>query len=93
MQPTDVKRVRQAIEAAKKFAHATTLDGCDVADLDEVFESIEQELKRPLPNAHTLATYMNSLIRSLRPQHHAPQIIAQLHEVMSLAGIRIESET
>jgi hypothetical protein len=92
MQPTDVKRIREAIEAASKFAHTTSLDGCDVGDIEEVLASIEQELKRPRPNAQTLTMFMNSLARSLRPQHHGAQIVAQLHAVMSDAGIRIESE-
>jgi hypothetical protein len=92
MRPTDVKRIREAIEAARKFAHETPLDGCDVGDVDEILASIEQQLTRPLPNTQTLATYMNSLARSLRPQHHGAQIVAQLHDVMSDAGIRIESE-
>jgi hypothetical protein len=90
MGPTDIRSIREAVEAAQKFAHETTLDGCDAADIDELVESIEHELKRPLPKAQTLATYMNSRLRSLRPQHHARQMVARLHEVMSKAGIAID---
>lgn len=89
IKPTDVKRIREAIEAAKKFAHETTLDGCDVGDVDELIASIEDELNRPLPSLQRLATFMNSLVRSLRPQHHGAQIAAQLDEVMDATGIPI----
>lgn len=92
MRASDIKRIREAAGAAKTFAHETALDGCDAGDIDEVVLSIEQELKRPLPNAQTLAMFLNSLVRSLRPQHHGAQIAAKLHEAMSETGIRIESE-
>ena len=89
MQP-HLKKIRESIEAARGFAHETSLSGCDVSDIDEICDALENELKRPLPSLQTLATYMNSLVRSLRPQHHGAQIAAQLHEAMNDAGIRIE---
>jgi hypothetical protein len=90
MRPTDVRPIREAIEAAQRFAHQTTLDGCDAADIDEICAALEHELERPLPNTQTLATYVNSLLRSLRPQHHAWPIVSHVQEVMSRAGIRID---
>ncbi len=90
MQPTHVRQIRTAIEAAQGFAHESSLSGCDAGDIDEICEALEKELKRPLPSAQTLATYLNSLARSLRPQHHGAQIVEQLHRAMGDAGIRIE---
>lgn len=89
MQPNHVKQIRETIDAAQRFAHQTSLSGCDASDIDEICEALQNELKRPLPSAQMLATYMNSLVRSLRPQHHGTQIVAQLHDVMSDAGVRI----
>ncbi len=89
---TDVPRIREAVEAAKKFAHNTTLEGCDVGDIDELIASIEQNLDRPLPSLQALATFMNSLVTSLRPAHHGAQIAAQLHEAMNAAGIPIADD-
>lgn len=89
IKPTDVKPIREAVEAAQRFAHATTLEGCDVGDIDELIASIERELQRPLPSLQALATFMNSLATSLRPAHHGAQIAAQLHGVMNAAGIPI----
>ena len=91
MQPTHVKKVREAIDAAQRFAHATSLRGCDADDIDEICEALQTELKRPLPSTQALAMYMNSLVTSLRPQHHGAQIAAELHEAMSGAGIRIDA--
>jgi hypothetical protein len=90
MQPTHVKKIRESIDAAQRFAHATSLSGCDASDIDEICEALHNELKRPLPSAQALAMYMNSLVTSLRPQHHGAQIAAELHEAMSGAGIRID---
>jgi hypothetical protein len=90
MQPTQVKKIRETIDAAQRFAHATSLSGCDASDIDEICEALHNELKRPLPSAQALAMYMNSLVTSLRPQHHGAQIAAELHEAMSDAGIRID---
>ncbi|HXA36814.1 MAG TPA: hypothetical protein VNW26_10805 [Steroidobacteraceae bacterium] len=90
MQPTHVRLIREAIDAAQKFAHETTLDGCDAADIDEIAVSLGRELERPLPSAQMLATYMNSLVRSLRTQHHALPVVSQLQEVMSKSGIRAD---
>ncbi len=42
IKPTDVKPIREAVEAAQRFAHATTLEGCDVGDIDELIASIER---------------------------------------------------
>ena len=89
MQPNHVKQIRETIDAAQRFAHQTSLSGCDASDIDEICEVLQNELKRPLPSAQMLATYMNSLVRSLRPQHHGAQIVAQLHDAMSGAGVRI----
>jgi signal transduction histidine kinase len=90
MRPTDVRPIREAIEAAQKFAHQTALQGCDASDIDEIAASLEHELERPLTNAQTLATYLNSLLRSLRPQHHGGSNVTRLDDVMSKAGIRID---
>lgn len=91
MHRTDVKHIREAVEAAQRFAHDAAFDGCDASDIDELSASLENELERPLPNPTTLSTYLNSMRRSLLPQHHGVEVVAQLDNAMRTAGIVIES--
>lgn len=60
-----VYRLHKAVEAATQAAHQAKLDTCDVGDLEEAFEAINQELARPTPNKNTLTRYLNSVARSL----------------------------
>ena len=91
MQPTDVRPIREAVEAAQKFAHSSKqLDAGDLDDIDQIVASLRQELSRPILHPGTLATYLNSLLRSLRTQHHAEAVVSQLIEVMDDAEIPAE---
>lgn len=87
MQQAAVKSIRESIEAARRLAKETTLDGCDLSDIEELMAPLEQELQRPLPNVQTLSTYLNSLLRSLRAQPSAHEVCLQLDEAMRDAGV------
>jgi hypothetical protein len=87
MHSVHVRQIREGVAAAQRFAQKSTLDGCDLSDIDEITVPLAHELERPLPNPQTLATYLNSLLRSLRAQPHAEQICAQLDEAMKVSGI------
>jgi ABC-type transporter Mla subunit MlaD len=87
MHSMHVRQLREAVAAAQRFAQKSTLDGCDLSDIDEITSPLTHELERANPNTQTLATYLNSLLRSLRVQPHAAEICAQLDEVMKQSGI------
>jgi hypothetical protein len=87
MHSVHVRQIREGVAAAQRFAQKSTLDGCDLSDIDEITVPLAQELERPHPNPQTLATYLNSLLRSLRAQPHAEEICAQLDEAMKASGI------
>jgi hypothetical protein len=87
MHSVHVKQIQDAVAAARHFAQKSTLDGCDLSDIDELASPLARELERPQPNTQTLATYLNSLLRSLRGQPHAEEICSQLDEVMKESGI------
>jgi hypothetical protein len=87
MPSVHVTQIREAVAAAQRFAQKSTLDGCDLSDVDEIILPLTHELERPNPNTQTLATYLNSLLRSLRAQPHAEEICSQLNEVMKRSGI------
>lgn len=91
MRPTDVRPIREAVEAAQGFAHSSKqLNASDVDDIDQIIARLKQELNRPLPKPGTLGTYLNSLLRSLRTQHHAGPVVSQLVKVMNDADIPAE---
>jgi hypothetical protein len=60
-----VHRIQKAVAAARQAAHEARLDNCDVEDIDEAIEAVDQELARPHPNKNTLTLYLNSVARSL----------------------------
>lgn len=92
MKQVDIDRLREAVEAARRAAEATALDSCDLDDLDDIVAPVRRELDRPRPNALTLNTYLNSLIRSLRTQPGAQDAIRQLREAMSAPGLTPETD-
>lgn len=87
MQRSSIERIRSALESARMAVRNGALDGCDVSDIEDVIAPVEQELEAPLPNVQTLATYLNSLARSLRAQPGAREACKQLDAAMRGAGV------
>ena len=87
MEQAALDGIRQAVRGTRKVVHTAKLDSCDVDDIDEVISALEQELARPHPNKNTLATYLNSLARSLRSEPQAGDAYSQLNDAMREAGI------
>lgn len=92
MQRTALKHIRTAVMAARTAAHAGKFDGCDVLDLEEIIQPVERELDSNHPHANTLATYLNSLARSLRAQPQARSIVLELDGAMREAGLPTDWE-
>jgi tetrahydromethanopterin S-methyltransferase subunit B len=44
-----------------------------------------------LPNSQKVTTYLDSLIRSLRPEHHSAKVLPQLEEALRSAGVHTGS--
>jgi hypothetical protein len=84
--------IREAVRAAKEIAHNGSFDGCDISEIDEITDAVDRELVRPLPNGLTLATYLNSLARSLRSQPAARKAVMQLDAAMRDAGLTTDWE-
>ena len=82
-----VLRIHKAVEAAKHAAHEAKLDRCDVGDLDEVIETIDRELERPMPNKNTLTLMLNSLARSLTAVPSAAEVCREIDRALRLAGL------
>jgi len=87
MEQATLDGIRRAVQMAHKVVHTAKLDSCDVDDIDEVIDALNQELARPHPNKNTLATYLNSLARSLRSEPPASDAYVQLNDAMRDAGI------
>jgi hypothetical protein len=65
MDQASVHRLQKAVDSARTAAHEARLSQCDVDDVDEALEAVEQELAKPTPNKNTITMYLNSLARSL----------------------------
>lgn len=87
MERSAVRNIREALVAAREVAQRLRLDSCDMDDLEEVIQPAEAELDASLPNVLTLATYLNSLARSLRAEPRARATVMRLDAAMREAGV------
>ncbi len=88
MDQTAIHRIQKAVEAAKQAAHrATTIDQCDVGDVDEVIETVDRELASPTPNKNTLTLMLNSLAKSLIVAPSATETCQEIDRALRLAGL------
>jgi hypothetical protein len=87
MNPSAIAAIREAVDAAHRFAHASTFNGCDADDIDEIIEPVNHELLKAKPNPQTLSTYLNSLARSFRADESARKVCKQLDAAMRAAGV------
>jgi hypothetical protein len=88
MDQEGVYRLREAVAAARQAAHqARTLDNCDVGDIDEALEALDQELARPTPNKNTLTLYLNSVARSLLGVSTASDARDQIDHALRASGL------
>jgi hypothetical protein len=87
MDQAAVHRLQKAVAAAKQAAHEARLDSCDVGDIDEAIEAVDQELTRPHPNKNTLALYLNSLARSLIAAPTAREAREEIDHALRASGL------
>jgi hypothetical protein len=92
MRSHDIDSIREVLAAARTAAKSGNFDGCDRVDLEEVMLPVERELDAARPNPHTLATYLNSLARSLRSQPEARAVVLRIDEVLRDAGLPTDWE-
>jgi len=79
-----VYRIHKAVAVARQAAHEAISDNCDVGDIDEVLEALDQELAKPVPNKNTLTLYLNSVARSLTA---APSAREQIDHALRASGL------
>jgi len=82
-----VDRIHQAVAAARQAAHQAGLGNCDVGDIDEAIEAVDQELSRPTPNKNTLTLYLNSVARSLIGAPSARDAREQIDDALRASGL------
>jgi hypothetical protein len=87
-----IDNIRQALAAAREAARQIHLSECDVDDLEQVIAPAEAELDANLPNVRTLASYLNSVARSLRAEPRGRSAVLQLDAAMRDAGVPTDWE-
>jgi hypothetical protein len=86
MNTAAISQLTQAVQAAYRVAQSD-LSACDVEDIEELIEPIYRELESRHPNKSTLATFLNSLARSLRTDPAARDACNRLDSAMRTARI------
>jgi hypothetical protein len=84
-----VYRIQKAVAAARQAAHKARLDSCDVGDIDEAIEAVDQELARPHPNKNTLTMYLNSVARSLVAAPSAREARDEIEHALRASGLPV----
>jgi hypothetical protein len=92
MERAAIEGIREALAAAREIARELPFDGCDLDDLEDVIAPAQAELEAERPNVQTLATYLNSIARSLRSEPAARSIVKQLDAAMRAAGVPTQWE-
>jgi len=87
MQPSSVEEIRVALAAAQDAARQRAFDSCDIDDIEELILRVDAELRTLRPNIQTLATYLNSLARSLRADAANRSVCLQIDSAMRNAGV------
>ena len=82
-----VHRIQKAVAAARQAAHEAKLESCDVGDIDEAIEAVDQELARPHPNRNTLTMYLNSVARSLIAAPSAREAREEIDHALRASGL------
>ena len=90
MNKANVEQLRDAVRAARDALQHAQLDACDSDDLNEILEPVERELAASKPNAATLSTYLNSLVRSLRAEPSARSAVTALNDAMNDSGLPLQ---
>jgi hypothetical protein len=79
--------IRHVLGDVEDALAALALDDCDVSDLQEVIDKARAELDQPIPSKATLATYLNSIARSLRLQLQVRTVVLELDAAMRDANV------
>lgn len=87
MERAAVDRIREALASVRTAIQGTSLDSCDLDDIEDIIAPVEAELEAKLPNVQTLSTYLNSLARSLRSEAGTRTAVLQLDAAMRAAGV------
>ncbi len=87
MDQADVYRLQTAVEAAKQATHQARLSDCDVGDIDEALEAVDQELAKSKPNRNTVSHYLNSVARSLIAAPSAAEARDEIDKALRATGL------
>jgi len=87
MDNATIHRLQKAAAAARQAAHEAKLSNCDLGDIDEAIEAVDQELARPHPNQNTLTMYLNSVARSLIADPEARDAREEIDHALRASGM------
>ena len=80
-------RLQNAVTTARQAVSQARLDNCDVGDIDDALEALDQELAKPTPNQNTVTLYLNSVARSLIAAPSARDARDQIDSALRKSGL------
>jgi len=82
-----IYRLQNAVTTARQAVSQARLDNCDVGDIDDALEALDQELAKPTPNQNTVTLYLNSVARSLIGAPSARDARDQIDSALRKSGL------
>ena len=83
----ELTEIHQALAAVQQTVGTLTFPRCDQDDVFELIERVEAELQSVHPNLRLIATFLNSIARSLRAQPEAREACLVIEDAIEHAGI------
>jgi hypothetical protein len=83
----ELTEIHQTLAAVHDTVGTLTFPRCDQDDVFELIDRVESEIDAAHPNAQIIATFLNSIARSLRAQPEAREACLRIEDVIERIGV------
>jgi hypothetical protein len=93
MNPAQRDSIHRALQVTGQRMAALEFSSCDKDEVQELIERVESEIAKPQPTMSVVASFLNSIARSLRTEPAAHKACLELDTAMRQADIPTTWET
>ncbi|MBS0364293.1 MAG: hypothetical protein JSR67_00545 [Proteobacteria bacterium] len=79
--------IHNALQAVHRTVAGMTFSSCDLQDVDEAIDRVEEQLHARHPNLALVCQFLNSIARSLRAQPEARDTCLMIESAIGRAGM------
>ncbi len=93
MNPAQRDTIQKALQHTRERMATLDFSACDKDEVQELMQRVESEIQGLHPNNSVVASFLNSIARSLRTEPAAHKVCLELDAAMREAGIPTTWET